>query len=144
MIREFKGDMFMQNAELIFHGCNALGLFGAGVAKIMGEKYPELKEEYIELCNAKRFNPGEVLFYKTEDSWIANMCTQFYPGRNAKIEYIVDSMAGVLEFALDNDIKTVSGPRVGCGIGSLSWDDVLAALEEEFGRHQVDIDIYYL
>jgi O-acetyl-ADP-ribose deacetylase (regulator of RNase III) len=144
MIREFKGNLFDSEAKIIGHGCNCLGLFGAGLALQMANRYPEMREEYMEECDAKRFNPGDVFFYKANDFWIANMATQYYPGRNAKIEYIIDSTQNLIDFALDNSIEKVSIPRLGSGIGGLAWDDVLQALEEEFGRHNVDIDIYYL
>ena len=145
MIREIKGDLFDSDDAILAHGCNCKAAMFSGIAKSMAEKYPEMETQYNSLCNNNNFNPGDVFLYNYElGRYIANMGTQFLPGANAKVEYIVDSVASLLLIALTLNISKVSMCRVGSGVGGLAWDDVLQALEEEFGRHQVDIDIYYL
>ncbi|AOZ63809.1 phosphatase [Rhodococcus phage Weasels2] len=151
MIREFKGNIFESRARIIAHGCNCVGLMGAGLAAQMSQRFPEMYKAYQKLCDDKEFNPGSCFLWSVEwDSeldhfyYIANLGTQFYPGRNAKMEYIKDSVAELLFQAHGLFIDRVAIPRLGCGIGGLAWDDVLLMLEEEFGRHNVDIDVYFM
>jgi O-acetyl-ADP-ribose deacetylase (regulator of RNase III) len=66
-IKYISGDLFENRfgAEAIGHGCNLQGSMGAGIAKIIKERYPEMYEEYrcgsiwtTRSCGKKRINHG--------------------------------------------------------------------------------------
>ncbi|AWN04045.1 phosphatase [Rhodococcus phage Peregrin] len=144
MIREFKGDVFESGAPVIAHGCNTVGVMGAGIAKEIRKRYPEMHEMYVQKCDEQTFNPGDIYLHMEDGQYIANLATQKYPGRNAKIEYIVESVSRLVQWAERHQVSHIAMPRIGAGIGGLAWDDVLLALEVSNGSSTVDIHCYYL
>ena len=42
-----KGDLFQTEIKTIVHGCNAQGVMGSGVAKIIRDKYPKAYDRYV-------------------------------------------------------------------------------------------------
>lgn len=148
MLREIQGDVFESGAPVIAHGCNTVGVMGAGIAKEMRKRYPVMHERYQSMCDNQTFTTGGVFLYSVpeEPLHIANLATQKYPGRNAKLEYIIDSMSKLVELCemYTPEISPIAMPRIGAGIGGLDWDDVVVALDENFGKSKVDIHCYYL
>jgi O-acetyl-ADP-ribose deacetylase (regulator of RNase III) len=41
------GDIFTTNCEYLIHGCNS-GIDGAGVAKMIKQKYPKAYDDYLD------------------------------------------------------------------------------------------------
>jgi O-acetyl-ADP-ribose deacetylase (regulator of RNase III) len=146
MLREIQGDVFESGAPIIAHGCNTVGVMGAGIAKEMRNRYPLMHMRYQQMCDEQTFIPGHVFLYYVggEDLHIANLATQKYPGRNAKLEYIEESMSKLIEFCETYNISTIAMPRIGAGIGGLDWKDVVVMLGKKFGDSKVDIHCYYL
>jgi O-acetyl-ADP-ribose deacetylase (regulator of RNase III) len=54
-IRLVSDDLFENehDARAFAHGCNFQGTMGAGVAKTIGARYPEMYEEYRSRCKAE-------------------------------------------------------------------------------------------
>ena len=131
---DYTGNIFDTNVDCIGHGVNCIGLMGAGLAAQIKKLYPTVFNAYKAKCDGVGgFYPGEVQFVKSAipmqhsviDSrrYIANMATQYLPGRDATLERVnialhnayVNKPADVMSFAF---------PQIGCGIGGLSWVDV--------------------
>jgi O-acetyl-ADP-ribose deacetylase (regulator of RNase III) len=54
-IRLVSGDLFdtEYDAQAIAHGCNCQGSMGAGVAKTIRARYPEMDAEYRSRCKGE-------------------------------------------------------------------------------------------
>src|SRR4051812_17967724 len=65
------GDLFNNayHAQAFAHGCNCQGSMGAGVAKTIRARYPEMYEEYRRRCKAepRQFNLGDCWLWKADD-----------------------------------------------------------------------------
>ncbi|AWN04556.1 phosphatase [Rhodococcus phage Grayson] len=146
MLREIQGDVFESGAPVIAHGCNTVGVMGAGIAKEMRNRYPLMHMRYQQMCDDQIFLPGHMYLYTVvgKDLYIANLATQKYPGRNAKLEYIEESMAKLIQYCEKHNISPIAMPRIGAGIGGLDWKDVVVMLGQKFGDSTVDIHCYYL
>jgi O-acetyl-ADP-ribose deacetylase (regulator of RNase III) len=128
-----KGDLFASDYKIVGHGCNSVGVMGAGFALQISKRYPDLVPVYRQMCVDKTFQPGSAFLWEGK---VLNLGTQYFPGRNARPEWVRES----LERALSNtDIQLVgelSIPKIGCGIGGLDWDTevfpIIQDLSEKF------------
>lgn len=118
------GSLFDTDCVAIAQGCNARGVMGAGIAKAFKDKWPDMYEEYRDLCNETGLDGGEMHVWEDEDITIFNLITQDYPGRNAKISYVRYSAYAAAVHAMESGIDYIAIPRIGCGIGGLEWPDV--------------------
>lgn len=137
------GDLFEQGFPAIGHGVNCKGVMGAGIALQMSMRFPGMHPAYRKECQAGNLRPGG-LFAWGKDPVVYNMATQFWPGANAKIEYIRSSLELVLEDALTYNISEVGIPRIGAGIGGLTWESVRSTIETVAGGSPVKIIVVTL
>lgn len=128
---DIDGDLFadLKQGDTIAHGCNCVGVMGAGVAKPIKEMFPENFKRYKASCNNKTFYPGGVLYTKEKNVGIYNLGTQLKPGPDAKIASIDKSVHKMLKLAAVREEWSIKTVRLGCGIGGLEWTDVKPVLE---------------
>lgn len=156
MINYINGDLFKVTNGVIAHGCNCLGVMGAGVAKIVRERYPEAYTRYYFTCVT--YSPDDLLgvaqiIKVTKDLYIANCFTQksvakrsMSSTKQADTDAILESMQYVAEFCNDNGIETISMPKIGAGLGGLDWDTevepIIRQLSLKFSN--IRFDVYYI
>lgn len=129
MLRVVQSDLFDPLPSAIAHGCNAVGVMGAGVAKRVRALFPEAYAEYRELCKCKRFRPGDVHHYGRGPQHVFNLCTQQGTGPGAMLSAIETSVYNMLRIAEDLGVAEIHMPRIGCGIGGLSWSNVQISIK---------------
>jgi O-acetyl-ADP-ribose deacetylase (regulator of RNase III) len=128
---------------VVMHGCNAHGVMGSGVAKVVRAKWPLAYERYHAFCKGYEGSPdlmGKVVIVNVtpEDGplnslFIANAITQQNYGRDGKVyastDAIADALATTVAFASALDLP-VFLPPIGCGLGGLNWDQDVKSLVE--------------
>lgn len=127
---EVQSDLFALDVDAYAHGCNAMGKMGAGIAKQFADRYPEMFKAYKAACDTKTVELGNVLPWRDPVSgrWIYNLITQFLPGPNADPVAIYRSLTIALDHARSNGVHKIGMPRIGTGIGGLSWQQAGAAI----------------
>jgi O-acetyl-ADP-ribose deacetylase (regulator of RNase III) len=128
MLTEHIGDIFDSQRSMIAIPVNTVCAMGAGLAKECCVRYPHVERPYKQFCQSGRLVPGKprcTLLETDPTRWV-----MFFPTKEdfrdpSRITYIRDG----LRFILDNHVKFLSPggiafPRLGCGLGRLSWDDV--------------------
>lgn len=110
---------------------NCKGVMGAGLAKQFADKYPNLVNAYKESCNdgsisighcvLQESEYGNFIFFPTKDDW-RNPSTFEY------IEAGLDSLVRCLD-AFPS--MAVAIPPLGCGLGGLSYTDILPIIYEK-------------
>lgn len=143
-IEYIKGDLFSTNVKTILHGCNAQGVMGSGVAKIIREKYPKAYERYRK--EYERYNSlamGQVIAVPCGDRQtdpdnfkiIVNAITQEYFGPDGKRYVSYDAVSECLEkvnrFSEVYGITEVAMPQIGAGLGGGDWNVIEAIIESE-------------
>lgn len=124
----------------IAHGCNTQGLMGAGVARLVRNKYPAAYEQYRRACDDGSFKVGTAQGVWADpsdgagDRLVYNLGTQRLPGPDATAWGIFLSFANMAEDARVRGIDVVAIPRIGAGIGGLEWFDVEDAICEALDR----------
>ena len=147
--REIKGDLLelFDNGEfdIIVHGCNCVNTMGAGIAKQIKEKYPEVyyADMYYPLdFGIARLGNGNLVPIKKNnyEKYIANCYTQIYPGPNANLIAIRMCLIKLANSLEDNYYCYKIGlPLIGCGIGGLKFEDVKPIIQEELKDSDVTV-----
>lgn len=140
------GNLFTTDATAIGHGVNVKGVMGAGVAKVFAERYPEMKEAYVERCDHGELHPGELFPWIEKDgTFILNLATQNLPGRYARLEWVESSVRAAGRYCVANKVRSFAIPMIGCGIGGLTKEAVLPSIVKIWDSFpQVDLEIWTL
>ena len=129
--REIEGDLFEQYFPAIGHGCNTVGVMGAGIAAKFRHDYPEMYNSYWVLCRIGKAEPGDIFPYEdpATGKMIYNMFSQDLPGANASLDWLTTAVSKTVKDCAIRGIKSLGIPRIGTGIGGLKWEDVRSVLE---------------
>jgi O-acetyl-ADP-ribose deacetylase (regulator of RNase III) len=120
-MRYKNGDVFNSTAGYIGHGVNCVGLMGAGIAKTVREKYPQVYNEYNYLCENDYLKAGSFFAYPGGDGKvIVNFATQVRPGPDAKYNHVFNALYSFSNQASDpariaRNGRVVAIPHIGCG-----------------------------
>jgi len=148
----------LEGRVLFLHGCNAQGVMGAGVAKFVRQRWPEVYRPYRRLCedaDDKSLLVGHPQFIEVSPKLtVVNGITQEFYGRGSDRWASSEAIAGVLSdltgylvslpdgFATFDHYVTVP---VGCGLGGLKWSERVAedepSVEEVFADHPLAWEI---
>ena len=132
-----EANLFEVDTDAIAHGCNLAGRMGAGVAKQWRQKFPEAYTEYAARCASGHFKLGSYHGFMEAGYIGFNLGTQVFPGAHADASAIGQALASVSHYIHEYQLplKTIGIPRIGCGIGGLTWDKVepmILAVESVF------------
>jgi O-acetyl-ADP-ribose deacetylase (regulator of RNase III) len=123
----------------IMHINNNLGAWGGGFVLSVSDKWSEPEKEYRSLEN---YVLGDVqLVWVGEGTFVANMIAQDeFPTNERPVAVDYDALRKCLRTIANEAPPTTTfhAPRIGCGIGGGSWDDVAPIIEEELA----DFDVY--
>lgn len=130
MIRFRQGGLFASGLPALAHGVNCKGVMGAGIAREFRARWPGMYESYRRRCLRGEMLPGEIQPWEDPDGpVIYNLATQQDPGPCAQ-PWMITAAAGQMITRARHDfgITEIGLPMIGCGIGGLSRDALLAAL----------------
>ena len=138
-----KADLFIAPGNVFAHGCNAYGIMGGGIAKVVRDKFPNVYETYRDHFKEYGLNPADIvpaytLEYDDDPRIFLNLITQVEPGPNAKFEYLLESMQRAVDYCAKIGEEHLSIPAIGCGIGGLDildLDQVLYELDTDVMVH---------
>jgi len=138
-IETVQGDLFSVTEGYIVHGCNAQGVMGSGVAKIVKEKYFSAFKLYAECLQRKRVKGDSALGTCTysvqpDNLIIVNAVTQEYYGGGGKLYTDYDAIECCFSNLIDeidqhkdifkNVPNVINFPLIGCGLGGGEWNIV--------------------
>lgn len=134
MLQFLKIDIFKANCEAIVNPINCVGVMGGGLAKVFKERYPDMFEEYKNLCDSKSIVPGKLHVWRNplnDPRWIINFPTKNHWKNPSEISYVVSGLKSLVTWITSNKVKSVAIPALGCGLGGLDWDVVKKIIEFE-------------
>lgn len=140
MIREIKGDLFsrkLNDNEYYVHCISQDFKLGAGIAKVFRQKY---QSEYSEE-NIKYFIYKNIPIAKT--GCIYNLITKPKYWNKPTLNTLENSLAALRKEVIENNIKTLVMPKIGCGLDRFLWNEVRLLIDKYFSDI-VDVEIYYL
>ena len=147
-VRLIRGNLLDSDAKYICQQVNCQGAMGAGLAKQIAEKWPNVKKEYVKFCDSKKQKQdllGDIQlvtanggFQKKDDPLILNIFGQFYYGHEG---VYTDYSALIKAFRKINQIykgESLAFPYgFGCGLAGGEWQDV----EELIVKYLPDCDV---
>lgn len=142
------GDAFTTTMPAIGHGVNIYGMMGAGFAKVVATRYPQVLAPYKQACRDKTLAPGLMQYVKVEtapDFYILNLASQDKPGKHARLEWVESSMSAAFRFCKEQGLEGFAVPRIGANIGGLNWLDVKEVMESVAKKEdQIHLEIWSL
>lgn len=156
MIKFFKGDLLTSNADIIAHQTNCKGVMGAGIAKQIKAKYPNVYYEYKKMCDEyyesgdSRLLLGVVQFVPVNNNQlIANCFAQW--GYNSRVKqtqdkYFQQCMKTLLYVAQTEKLSTVAIPyKMGCGLAGGDWDRIIyPIIQSVFENSSIALEVWQL
>lgn len=143
-IEYIKGDLFSTKIKTIVHGCNAQGVMGSGVAKIIKERYPKAFDRYrkqyeqynhLKLGHVIPVPCGDRINDPDNYKVIVNAITQDFYGRDGSryVSYdaVAECMSTINKFFEVYGIDEVAMPQIGAGLGGGDWNVIASIIESE-------------
>lgn len=137
---QFKtGDIFdTPESEPIAHCINADCSLGAGIAKQIRERYGVFK------IKQQRKQPGQCAVTREGDRIVFHLVTKFWCTDLPSYSTLTESLIEMREWCVENGVKSVSVPRLGCGLDKLEFKEVVKILGEVFEGTEIRITVYSL
>lgn len=128
MITLKSGNFFDYEATIRINTVNCVGVMGAGVALQFKNLFPQMFNEYKNLCNLKKLVPGKLHIWESENIF-ENLIIINFPTKNhwkvpSEYEYIEKGLDALHKYLSTSFGKTITIPALGCGHGGLDWDIV--------------------
>lgn len=126
-----KGDLFMGDESFIAHGCNAMGVMGAGFAAQIRDRFPGAYDYYRFLYVTSGLRLGEVYAYSEKGKTILHCITQVTYGRSG-VHVSYDAIRDCM-----NEInylypgERVAMPQIGAGLAGGDWNEISKIIQEE-------------
>ena len=77
---------------------------------------------------------GKIFFTKTSEPmgsrWIVNFPTKQHWRGKSQMHWVVDGLADLRRFIVENDVHSIAIPALGAGLGGLEWIDVKPRIGE--------------
>lgn len=144
-IEYIEGNLFDAPEKYLLHGCNAQGVMGSGVAKIVRNLYPKAYYEYKQFIDAKSYSPvGEINVVDCGKKIILNAISQEFYGRDGKRYVSYDAIDNIFS-KLNNIVEEgtrVAMPKIGSSLGAGSWDIISVIIEHNAKIYQPVVYIY--
>lgn len=147
MIKIVEGNILNAPENIIGHQVNCQGVMGAGLAKQIRSKYPEVFNNYSELvssCENKSDLLGKMqLVTCGENRWVANVFGQYSYGRG-NVNYtsyiaLEDAMICLRDIAIKHNLTVALPFGIGCGLAGGNWDIVEKMIVNTFEQHGVTL-----
>lgn len=137
------GDLLQAPEPMIVHGCNAQGVMGSGVAKLIRDRWPQAYNCYRAAYEANGLKVGTVITVDVGKKMIANAITQEFYGRDPRRVYVdyqavSDCMAHINKRApmYLGEGGHVAMPLIGAGLAGGEWGRIAEIIEQESTRFQ--------
>jgi O-acetyl-ADP-ribose deacetylase (regulator of RNase III) len=144
-IRYVKGNLLEAPEQIVLHGCNACGVMGSGVAKLIREKWPKAYRDYRDVYDSNGLSLGSIVQSKQPDGKIIfNAITQSTYGKSGvhvsywAVANIIRTMSNMVVVQKN---QVVAMPMIGAGLGGGNWSVISAIIENEAKNYQVVVYI---
>lgn len=152
------GDILSPNVSdkkvIICHQVNCKGVMGAGLAKQIKNKYPEVFIKYYTYClsaiNSGKSSDilGDILYVDTDDHnryKIANIFAQDNYGKGKRYTDYMALCTAFRQLACLTTDEIIRIPfKMGCGLGGGDWSIVYQIIEDELISKGKNVEIWRL
>ena len=133
MLRLVSGNLLDADVDAVVNTVNTVGVMGRGIALAFRTAYPENYRLYAAACKADEVRIGQMFVTRNLSlqgpHWIINFPTKKHWRHRSKLDWILEGLHDLRRVVLENGIRTLAVPPLGCGHGGLDWNDVRPAIE---------------
>jgi O-acetyl-ADP-ribose deacetylase (regulator of RNase III) len=141
-----KGDIFKEEVEAIVNPVNCVGISGKGLALEFKNKFPENFKMYEESCLNNEVTIGRLLVTFGDCAKPYKYIINFPTKRHWRdLSYLEDISLGLSKLRLgliNNNIKNVAIPALGCGCGKLEWRIMKDLISSKLNNLNVNIIVF--
>ena len=125
MINFISGDILKATSGYLGQGVaegNQEGL-GTGLALKISKKWPDVQSSFKKHCRSGRFKGGSVWTCPPSEGKPGCIYLATQPDMyHAKLSYLRKALRKMSQWAISNSVARVHLPKVGAGLGKLSWE----------------------
>jgi len=145
-IKFTSGNILNDKSEALVNPVNAIGVSGKGLALEFKKKFPGMFKSYQEACAKGIVQLGKIFMYETDSlehpKFIICFPTKGHWKDSSNLENIRQGLTH-LKLIIDSyNITSIALPKLGCGLGKLSWKTVRPIILEELNDSKSEIIIY--
>ncbi len=124
--------------DVIVHGCNCFCTMGAGIAKMIKQKFPAAYQADLSTAKGKKIKLGQISYATVELAAskliVVNGYTQYnWSGRGVKADYL--AIRQVFKAIKDNFSGLRIGyPAIGAGLAGGDWSIIAEIIETELAE----------
>ena len=131
-MKTVEGDLLDIDEGLICHQVNICGVFNAGLAKQIRDKYPIVFECYNKRYKSNLWTLGDVQAVKVTDTLtVANIAAQATYGRSGLHTNYDALKQGIKKIADKFKGQIYIPEKIGCGLAGGDWEIVFDMIEKE-------------
>lgn len=146
------GDLFANvKAGHILHGCNAQGVMGSGVARIVRDMYPIAYQHYKKWHDLHGLHLGDIIpVIVAPELVILNGITQHLFGRDGGPYVNYPALKKVFEDSVTiaqgglADCTDLHMPLVGGGLGGGDPDLIIEMMQDTFSKVNISVTLWLL
>lgn len=142
MIEYIEGNIFNSPAQVIVNTVNTVGVMGKGLALSFKKRYPQMFEVYKRACEKHQLTIGKLMLFYAPDHWILMFPTKENWRNPSKFEYLEAGLKKFVNTYAEKGITSIAFPKLGCGNGELSWNDVRPIMEKYLKPLPITIYVY--
>ena len=143
-IIEIRGNIFETSCQTIVNTVNCVGVMGKGIAFEFRNRFPDMYQSYVHVCERKQLKVGLLHLWKKSTPWILNFPTKKHWKFPSKLEYITKGLRKFAETYAERSITSIAFPELGTSSGGLTWSHV-RPLMYRFLKPllNLDVEIYH-
>jgi len=143
MLTIVTGNIFSSSAQTIVNTINCVGVMGAGIALECRLRWPEMYEQYVDLCNNKSISVGKLWLFKGADRWILNFPTKIHWRYPTKENYLHSGLNKFLETYKEKEIESIAFPLLGASHGGIPSERSREIMVSYLEKCEIPVEIYY-
>lgn len=140
-----RGDLFASGMQTLVNPINCKGAMGKGLALEFKKHYPLMYKDYQRRCKSGLVILGQPYLWKETPSSsvsILNFPTKDHWKNDAHLCDIQSGLQYLALHAKEWGITSLAIPALGCGLGGLSWEDVLPEITAYLAPLNIPIHLY--
>ena len=132
MLNYLKTTIFDSPAQTLVNPVNTVGVMGKGLAAQFKHRFPEMFQQYKQICERKELDIGILWLYKSPSKWVINFPTKKHWRSPSKIEHIQAGLQQFVDTYSELEIDSIAFPQLGSGHGGLDFPSEVQPLMEEY------------
>ncbi|MCB1055350.1 MAG: macro domain-containing protein [Acidobacteria bacterium] len=147
MLRYTQGNLLEADVEALVNTVNTVGVMGKGIALMFKEAFPDNFRQYAAACKGHEVEVGRMFVTRgpglAGPRWIINFPTKKHWRSPTRLEWIASGLQDLRRLVIEERIRSIALPPLGCGNGGLRWLEVRPLIEQAFeGLTDVEVQVF--